>query len=142
MPSAQKFFDYAEQKNRAVHNWGSHVFKVFLTNTAPAQSNTMLSEITQIAATGGYAPATLTFNPAMTESGGTVTVSANQVVFTASGAAMAPFRYYGIYNDTATSPADALVMFWDHGSSVTLNDGDSFTIKFSNASPGVVFTDS
>jgi hypothetical protein len=70
------------------------------------------------------------------------TVAAAQVVFTAAGAAIGPFRYYGIYNDTATSPADALVMWWDHGSNVTLNDGDSFTVKFNNASPGTIFTDS
>ncbi len=146
MPAASKFYDYAEQKNRGVHNWGSHTFKLFLTNTLPVATNTMLSDITQLSTGGGYTGGAgggvaLT-GVTVAETTGTVTVQANQVVITAAGAAIGPFRYYGIYNDTATSPADALILFWDHGSNVTLNDGDSFTVKFNNASPGTIFTDS
>lgn len=146
MPAAQKFNDYSEQKNRGVHNWGSHTFKMFLTNTAPTAANTLLSDITQLSTGGGYTGGAgggvaLT-GVTITETGGTTTVAANQVVVTATGAAIGPFRYYGIYNDTATSPLDALILFWDHGSNVTLNDGDSFTVKFNNASPGTIFTDS
>lgn len=143
MPAANKFNDYAEQKNRGVHNWGAHTFKLALTNTAPSAANTILADITQIAAGNGYtAGGTALTGLTISETGGTVTVQANQVTFTASGAAMATFRYYVLYNDTATSPADALVMWWDHGSAVTLNDGESFTVKFNNASPGTIFTDS
>lgn len=143
MPAANKFNDYAEQKNRGVHNWGSHTFKLALTNTAPSAANTILTDITQIAAGNGYtAGGTALTGLTISETGGTVTVQANQVTFTASGGAMAAFRYYVLYNDTATSPADALVMWWDHGSAVTLNDGESFTVKFNNASPGTIFTDS
>ena len=53
---------------------------------------------------------------------------------------MGPFRYYVLYNDTATSPADALIAWWDHGSAVTLADTETFTVKFSNATPGAIFT--
>jgi hypothetical protein len=35
-----------------------------------------------------------------------------------------------IYNDSATSPADALVCWFDYGSSITLLDGESLTIDF------------
>lgn len=143
MPNAVKFNNYSEQKNKGTHKWGSDVFKVFLTNNLPVNTNTVLANITQIAATGGYVPATLGGPLTIAEAGGITTVQAAQVVFTASGAAMGPFRYYGIYNDTPTTPLiDPLVMFWDHGSNVTLNDGDSFTVKFNNASPGTIFTDS
>jgi len=146
MPSALKFNDYSEQKNRGVHNWGAHVFKLFLTNTAPSAANTMLSDITQLATGGGYtggAGGGVTLTPVtITETGGTTTVQSAQVVVTASGGTIGPFRYYGIYNDTATAPLDALVLYWDHGSSVTLNDGDSFTVKFNNSTPGTIFTDS
>jgi len=146
MPAAQKFNDYSEQKNRGVHNWGSHTFKLFLTNTAPTAANSLLSEITQLTTGGGYTGGAgggvALSGVTIAETAGTTTVQANQVVVTATGAAVGPFRYYGLYNDTATSPLDALVMFWDHGSAVTLNDGDSFTVKFNNASPGTIFTDS
>lgn len=53
---------------------------------------------------------------------------------------MGPFRYYVLYNDSATSPADALIAFWDHGSAVTLQSGDSFEARFNNVSPGTIFT--
>lgn len=146
MPAANKFNDYAEQKNRAKHDWGSHTFKLALTNTAPSAANATLADIAQLATGGGYTGGAgggvaLT-GLTISEVSGTVTVQANQVVFTAAGGSIGPFRYYVLYNDSATSPADALVMWWDHGSSITLSDGDTFTVKFNNASPGTIFTDS
>ena len=46
--------DLSEQIGKAVHNWGSHTVKVALTNSAPSASNTILADITQISASGGY----------------------------------------------------------------------------------------
>jgi hypothetical protein len=74
------------------------------------------------------------------EVSGTTTVQGTQVVFTASGGSIGPFRYAILYNDTATSPADALIGWWDYGSSITLADTETFTVKFNNASPGTIFT--
>jgi hypothetical protein len=45
-----------------------------------------------------------------------------------------------LYNDTATSPADAAIAYWDYGSSVTLADTETFTVKFNNTTPGTIFT--
>jgi hypothetical protein len=146
MPTANKYNDYVIQKNKGVHNWQSHVFKLFLSATLPVATHTMLSQAAQLATSGtGYTGgagggATVTVSNAENPAG-TMEVKGTQVVITAAGAAIGPFRYYGLYNDTASAPVDALVMWWDHGSNVTLNDGDSFTVKFSNASPGVIFTD-
>ena len=47
-----------------------------------------------------------------------------------AGASVGPFRYVAIYNDSATSPADALICWFDYGSAITLLDGESFTIDF------------
>jgi hypothetical protein len=141
MAAFNKFQDYAEQKNRGVHNWGGHTFKLALSNVAPAAGNSVLADITQIAAGNGYvAGGTALTGVTISETGGTVTVQANQVVFTAAGGAIAAFRYYVLYNDTSAS--DNLVAWWDHGAAVNLADGDSFTVKFNNASPGTIFTDS
>jgi len=54
---------------------------------------------------------------------------------------MAAFRYVVLYNHTQTSPVKPLLGYWDYGSALTLNNGDSLTIKFNNgASSGTVLT--
>lgn len=140
MATYNKFYDYSEQLARGVHNFGSHTFKVALTNTAPVATNTILADITQISGTNGYTTGGTATTITLSETTGTTTVNGTQVVFTAAGGSMGPFRYYVLYNDTATSPADALIAWWDHGSSVTLADTETFTAKFSNATPGAIFT--
>ena len=140
MATYNKFYDYSEQLARGVHNFGSHTFKVALTNTAPVATNTTLADITQISGTNGYTTGGTATTITLSETAGTTTVNGTQVVFTAAGGSMGPFRYYVLYNDTATSPADALIAWWDHGSAVTLADTETFTAKFSNATPGAIFT--
>jgi hypothetical protein len=46
-----------------------------------------------------------------------------------------PFRYIYIFNDTVT--ADPLIGYYDYGTSLTLNNGDTFTLDFS-ATNGVI----
>ena len=134
MATYTKFQDYVEQLSKAVHNWSSHTFKVALSNTAPNATDTTLSAITQISATGGYTAGagggyaldTVT----LSEASGTAKVTIADEVITASGGSVGPFRYLPIYNDTATSPADALVCYYDYGSSITLADTETLTIDF------------
>jgi hypothetical protein len=59
------------------------------------------------------------------------------ITLSASGGNVGPFRYVYLYNDTVTSPADPLIGYYDYGLSLTLNDGDSFTLDFS-ATNGVI----
>jgi hypothetical protein len=134
MATYNKFQDYAEQINKGVHNWSGHTFKAVLTNSAPVATNTVLSDLTQISNGGGYtggAGGGLTLDSVtLTETTGTAKVTIADEVFTATGASVGPFRYVAIYNDSATSPADALIAWYDYGSSITLLDGESFTIDF------------
>lgn len=140
MAAYNKFNDFSEQFARGVHDFDAHTFKVVLTNSAPIASNTILADITQISGTNGYTTGGTATTITLSETTGTTTVQGTQVVFTAAGGSMGPFRYYALYNDTATSPLDALIAWFDHGSAVTLADTETFTIKFNNATPGTIFT--
>lgn len=132
-----KFNDYVEQESKAIHNWAAHTFKVALTNSAPLATNTILADITQIAATGGYVAGGYALDSiVLTETAGVAKLTIADEVITATGGSIGPFRYAVIYNDSATSPAAALVCSYDYGSSITLADGESFTLDF-DATNGV-----
>jgi hypothetical protein len=126
VPTIQIFNSFKEAVAEGVHDLGADTLKVALTNTAPSLSNTQLSNITQIAGTGGYAPATATVSSSA-QSGGTYSLVIDAVTFTASGADFAAFRYFVLYNDTA--PNDELIGFGDYGVAYTLPNGESFTIS-------------
>lgn len=131
MATYNKIQDYVDQLNRAVHNWASHVFKAALTNSAPVATNTVFANLTEISAGNGYTAGGMTLDTVtLSETTGTAQVSIADEVLTASGGSIGPFRYVAIYNDTPTSPADPLVMWYDYGASITLLDGETFTIDF------------
>lgn len=131
MAAYTKFQDFVEQLVKAKHDFGAHTFKVLLSNTAPnAATNTVKADLTEITAQNGYSAGGPSSAMSVSESGGTAKVTATDVTITASGGSIGPFRYVIIYNDTQTSPADALVAYYDYGSSITLNDGESFTVDF------------
>lgn len=142
MATFTKAYDFSEQLIRGVHDFDAHTFKVALTNTAPAQTDASWStgSFPNPTNTNGYTTGGTATTIGISETTGTTTVTGTQVVFTASGGTLGPFRYAIVYNDTATSPADAIIGYADYGSSITLNDGETFTVKFNNASPGTMFT--
>lgn len=111
----------------------SHSFKAMLTNTAPnTGTDTIKANITEISAGNGYTAggATLT-SVTWAETGagsGIWQWSSADIVWTASGGSIGPFRYVVFYDDTPTSPADPLVCVLDYGSPVTLADTNSFTV--------------
>jgi hypothetical protein len=124
MAAWTKFNAFVEDLAEKVHNLGSDTLKVALTNTAPSASNTVLTDITQIAATGGYAAATVTVSSS-SQTGGTYSLVVGDIQWTAAGADFAPFRYLVLYNDTAAS--DQLIAYIDYGVAYTLPDGQPFT---------------
>lgn len=140
MATYNKFQDFSEQLAKGIHDFGAHTFKVALTNSAPVATNTILSNITQISGTNGYTTGGTATTVTTAEVTGTMTISGTKVTFTASGGSMGPFQYAVLYNDSATSPLDALIAWWDYGSAVTLADTETFDVKFNNADPGTIFT--
>jgi hypothetical protein len=140
MAAYNKFNDFTEQLNRGSHNFGSNVYKVMLTNTLPLAANAAKADITEITPGNGYTAGGNTTTITISEASGTTTISGTEVPFNATGT-MAAFQYAVLYNSTTTTPVNnPLVAWWDYGSAVTLNAGDSFTVKFNNATPGTIFT--
>lgn len=132
MATFQKFNDFAKQLARGAHQLQAtgHTLKVYLSNVAPdAAADAVKADLAEIATGNGYTGPVDVQND-LSEAGGVVTVTAVDVVITASGGSVGPFRYAVITNDTPTSPADPLVCFFDYGAPITLNDGDTFTINF------------
>lgn len=139
MATFQKFNDFAEQILKAVHDLdGTHTLKLALTNTAPAATDTGLdtgSAHPPPSNTNGYSAGGNTLSPTLSESSGTAKLVLADSTFTASGGTLGAFRYAIIYNDTATSPADALIAYYDYGSSITLASTETFTVDY-DASAG------
>lgn len=131
MASFNKFNQFVEDVGKGVHNLATGSLKVLLTNTAPAASNAVKADLTEISAGNGYtAGGSAAASPAYAQTSGTAKLTATDVVFTASGGSIGPFRYAVLYNDTPTSPADPLIGWWDYGSAVTLATGETFTVDF------------
>ena len=147
MAAYNKFGDFSEQLSRGLHNFGSDVYKIMLTNVAPTAGNSVKADITEIATGNGYTAGgnTVTTITVTEPSGagpttGLTTVAGSEVTFNATGA-MATFQYAVLYNSTTTTPVNnPLVAWWDYGSAVSLQNGDQFTVKFNNTNPGTIFT--
>lgn len=133
MAGFNKFQSFVEALAEKVHNLGADTLKIALSNTAPAATDTGFlpgSAHPPPAAANGYAPAAVTIT-ASAQAGGTYKLVGNDVVFTAAGGQIGPFRYVILYNDTATN--DELIGWWDRGASLTLEDTETFTVDLSAA---------
>jgi hypothetical protein len=132
-----KFQDFVEQLTKGVHQLhaAGHTVKVYLSNAAPsASADAVKADLAEISGGNGYTAGGHDTQNDLTETTGTVTVSAVDIVITASGGSVGPFQYVVLYNDTPTSPADPLIAWWDYGSALTLLDTETFTIDFGSNS--------
>lgn len=136
MATFTKFQPFVEYLAEKAFNLGSDTLKVLLTNTAPVNTNGLKSDLTEISAGNGYTAggtaATISFSA---QTSGTYKLVLADVVFTANGGSIGPFRYAVLYDDTAAS--DQLIGFWDYGAAITLLDGETFTVDF-DATNGVL----
>ncbi len=138
MATFTKVNDFVEHLAEKVHNLGSDQLVVALSNTAPGSEspdptgdgNGALTNVTQVSYTNLSSRNITTSASAQT--GGTYKLTLADLTLTASGA-VATFRYVYVYNDTATSPADALICVYDYGSAVTMANGETFIIDFDGA---------
>jgi hypothetical protein len=125
MATFNKFDAFVEAVAEKVHNLGSDQITVALTNTAPASTNSVLTDLTQITYTNLSSRNVTTTSSAQTS--GTYKLVVADLTLTASGA-VGPFRYVVLYNSTAAS--GNLIGYYDYGSSISLASGDTFTVDF------------
>ena len=131
MATYNKFEPFVEKLAEKAHDLGSDTLTVALCNAAnaPVATGGVLADLTTVAYTNLSSRVITTSTSAQT--GGTYKLVLTDLVLTASGGAVAAFRYVVIYNDTATN--DELICWHDYGSDLTLADGETLTIDFDAA---------
>ncbi|MFO0449524.1 MAG: hypothetical protein ACK52I_12840 [Pseudomonadota bacterium] len=127
MATFNKFNAWAETMVEGT-NLGSDQFAIALTNTAPVATNSVIADITQISYTNLSSRNVTTTSSSQTS--GTYTLVLQDLVMTASGS-VGPFRYVVLFDDTLAG--DPLVGWWDYGSSITMANGETFTVDFTGA---------
>ena len=119
-------------------NLGSDTYKIMLTNTAPVVgTDTTYAGIsaTEVASGNGYTTAgnACTVSSHAQTSGTYKLVLASPTAWTGGPSDMGAFRYAVLYDVTT----GGLIGYYDYASSVTLHNGDTFTITL-DAANGVL----
>lgn len=133
MATYNKFQDFVEQLGKGVHQLhaAGHTLKVYLSNATPdANLDAVKADLAEITDENGYPAGGTDIQNDYSEAAGTGTLTGVDVVFTATAGGFGPFRYAVVYNDTPEDPADPLVCWWDYGSSISCNEGETFTVDF------------
>ena len=126
MATYNKFNNFVEAIAEKTFDLQNDTLKVALTDTAPVATNSVLTDITEIDYTN-CSDRTITVSSS-SQTSGTYKLVLQDLTLTANGGSVGPFRYVVIYDDTATN--DELIAWYDKGSEVTLQDGDTFTVDF------------
>ena len=143
MASFNKLNGFVEMLAEKVHDLGTDQLVVALSNTAPGAESTpptggtadcVLANVTEIDYTNLSSRNLTTSSSSQTT--GTYKLVIADITLTASGA-VGPFRYVYLYNSSATAYTDPLIGYYDYGSSISLANGETFTIDF-DGSTGVL----
>lgn len=128
MASYNKFNQFVEDLAHKKHDCSSDTFKIALTNVAPVATNSVLTDLTEIAYTNLSSRDLVRDSSGQTS--GTYKLVFDDLTLTASGGSVETFRYPVVYNDTAANKP--LVGWYDSGASNTLTDGSTFEIDLDN----------
>jgi hypothetical protein len=128
MAAYQKFNAFVEKLGRGAYNLNTVTIKGYLTNATPAGTDTNKGTApAEITAGNGYTAGGVTVSlPGYSQTAGVGKLSAvaSDPVITASGGTIGPFRYL-VLNESVSGD---LIAFFDYGSALTLNSGESLTI--------------
>jgi hypothetical protein len=124
-----KFDSFVEAVAEKLHDLGADQLVIALSNVAPIATNTQLSNITQVTYTN-LSTRNLT-RTSSSQTSGLYKLIIADITLTSTGGSTGPFRYITIYNDTSTN--DLLIGWYDYGTSLTLNSGESLAVDFDGA---------
>lgn len=142
--------DMVEGMGNKEHDFDADTLQLAFSNTAPASEtsdptatgNGILANVTQIAYTNwsdnmtvDRVPDNVTWN----EASGNTDLDFDDFVITASGGAIATYRYMYLFNQSSTTPDDQLIGLWDFGSAITLADTQTHTVTV-HANGAIRFT--
>lgn len=131
MAAYNKFETFVGDLGLKIHELNADLLKVYLSNAVPSASlDNVKADLAEIAAGNGYTAGGQDTLNTYSEATGTGTLVGTDVVWTAAAGTIGPFQYVPLYNDTPAAPVDPLISWWDYGSALTLQDGESFTVDF------------
>jgi hypothetical protein len=143
MAAYNKFNIFVEDVNEGVHNMASNQLEVALTATAnaPVATNSVLTDLTPITYTD-LSARTITLNTSGQNPAGTYELSLVDLTINCTGAGANAFQYVAVFNQGTAVKTDPLICWFNYGSSLQLNNGESLTIDFgSDGGPnGVLYT--
>ena len=126
MASFSKINSFVENLAEKKIDLGGAALTVALTDTGHTAAWDELVDLTEVSYT--YCSSRVITVSTSAQTSGTYKLVCADLTLTASGA-VGPFRYVYIYDDGSTG--DKLIAYYDYGSSITLQDGDTFAIDFS-----------
>ena len=108
--------------------------KYYLSNATPSQTlDSIKTDLLEITPENGYPAGGKDIQNDTSQAGATSSLTAVDDTVTASGGTVGPFQFIVAYNDTPTTPLDPLISWWDRGSPLTLQDGESHTVDFGSS---------
>ena len=122
------FQPFAAAPFNGIHNFSANTLKLALTIVLPVNTYTQLSQISQIAAGGGYETGGFTVTVASsTQTAGVYKLIINDYTLTATGT-IAEWQYAVLYNDTAAN--DPPMLWYTYANPVNMVSGNTFLFDF------------
>jgi hypothetical protein len=133
MPAYVKFQTFPRDFLSGKHDFTTDLYHIVLTNTAPnVATDVDYGDIIEIFPENGYdLGGEVVPNRVLALLLGEAVVTADTVLFAASGGSFGPFRYAVLLNWTHAD--QRVVAYWDYGSSITLLDTETLTVAFNDA---------
>jgi len=137
-----KFQQFVQDLAEKKHDLSADQLNVYLSNATPSASlDAVKADLAEIAAGNGYTADGIDTLNTGAEATGTYTLTGTKAVWTASGGTIGPFQYVALMNVTQVSPLKPLIGWWDYGSALTLQSGETFSVKFNNSeTTGTILT--